>query len=201
MIAISMDARKARRQLARIERSLSSAEKRAMKLAGSNVRRAYIAGLKGGKPEALHAPVAPLNEPWREIMHPGKPMGGVFLNGYVWAIVPVHHGVVVDATRKLQKILERWQYGSPERTARLQQLVTKLNSDPATRRWYHHEFAPQNPSWPRDISAIPAVARQPLREVAPSIRIWAREHLGEWYLKILRKLSGGAIKPYSKRTA
>lgn len=200
--AISLETRRARRYVARMERALATAESRALKLAGGNARSAYVSGLSRGRSKAMPAPVAKLDRPWRQLLHPATKIGGVLRRRQLWRIIPTgSHGVEVDIAPRLQDLLARWQFGDQSRPQELRSWLSDIQSTPAGRRRYYAHIAPRRPSWPRDPLALPPVPEQPRREVVSHVRSWARANIGAWYLSILAKLTSGAIKPPRLRAA
>lgn len=199
MIDAVLDTREARRTLARIERAIGTAEKRALKLAGGNVRKAYVSGLRRGNTKALPAKVPPLNAAWRNLLHPRSRMGGKLADGKVWTIVQVGHGVVVDIVQRLRPLLERWQFVGGDRPAQLRTRVSAWQTIPEQRRKYH--VAARYHNWPQNPDTLPEVVSQPPRNVVSPVREWANRNFGDWYTSIFAKLSNGAIRRFSSRTA
>lgn len=192
MIGVSVSAsrasvRRAQRTVRRAERAALTAEKRTLARAGGNVRRMEIAALKGRATKA-GPKVAPLDKPWRALLHRDKKMGGYLAQTHLWRIGRLGaHAREVDIVPGLQPYLERWEQGGRERSAELQRLVSDLRDTPEGRRSYYRGYA-RRPGWPRDPLALPPVGAMPRRDIRTPVAAYADRHMAEWYAGIWRSM-------------
>lgn len=187
MIALHADTRRARRAFRRWERTALTAERRTLARASGNVRRMEIAMLKGRASKA-GAKVAPLDKPWRRLLHPGAKMGGALAQTHVWRIgSPNTHTREVDIVPGLQPLLARWQFGDRTRPARLAAWATAMQATPEGRRTYYRHIA-RRPGWPRDPLALPPAGAQPRRDIVGPVSRYADRHMAEWYAGIWRTM-------------
>lgn len=184
MISMKVDTRRARRTVRKWERATLTAERRTLARASGNVRRMEIAMLRG-RPSKAGAAVAPLDKPWRRLLHRGAKMGGALAQKGVWLIGrPNPHAREVDIVPGLQPLFARWQFGDKSRPARLASWTHSMQATPAGRRSYYAHIAPHRPGWPRDPLALPPVPAQPRREIKERVDRYADRHMAEWYAGI-----------------
>lgn len=193
MIGVSVSAsrasvRRAQRAVRRAESSAARAEFKALKLGADNVRKMEIGLIKGNKSKALGLKVAPLDKPWRRLLHPDRKMGAAFTEKYLWPARPVGpHGREIDIVPGLQPYLDRWEHGGGTRPAQLRGLVSNLQGTPQGRRYYYAKYK-RRPGWPADPLALPPVVPQPQRNVRALVTPYANRHMPEWYESIYRKM-------------
>ena len=218
MIGVSVSAsrasvRRAQQSLRRFTRDMERTEVRALKLAGSNVRKAYISGIRRGNTKALPTKVAPIHKGWHNILHPGKPQGGGLTQPHLWPIRRTGaHAVEVDILLPYRKTLEHYQHPT-ERWRILAATVEwmRRRGDEAKHLgyWpinrisgqYRRSARPLVYKIDAHLGGLPASAdlvknkagtpRTPERPVVEFVRRWAAANVRGWYLSILAKLRRG----------
>ena len=180
LLTIRADTRRATRQFRRWEKQTLTAERRTLLRASGIVRRMEIAMVQGRKSKA-GPKVAPLDKPWRAILHPGKKLGGIFAQKHLWHIVaPNPHEREVDIVPALQTLLAQWQAGGDARPAQLRSRVADWRGNPGA---YHRELAGKG-GYPPHLSMIPPVKSMPRRDIRTPVEAYAGRHMAEWYAGI-----------------
>lgn len=176
--------KRAQAAVKRAERAALTAERRTLLRGAGNVRRMEIAMLKGRKSKA-GPKVAPLDKPWRAILHPDAKMGGVLATKELWRIGALSRSArEVDIVDGLQPLLARWEAGGDTRPAELRSRVADWHRNPG---FYHKELA-KMPGYPPHLSMLPPVKTMPRRDIRTPVSAYADRHMPEWYAEIYRKI-------------
>ena len=176
--------RRAQAAVKRAERAALTAERRTLLRGAGNVRRMEIAMLRGRKTKA-GPKVAPLDKPWRAILHPDAKMGGVLATKELWRIGALSRSArEVDIVDGLQPLLARWEAGGDTRPAMLRPRVADWRSNPG---FYHRELAGKG-GYPAHLSAVPPVMTMPRRDIRTPVSAYADRHLPRWYQEIYSKI-------------
>lgn len=181
MISITAESRKAERDLARLEKALSTAKPRALKLSAGIVKRQEIAAMKRNGSE-ITGRFAPLSE-IHAFLH-GSKGGGVLLTSSFWRISsPDLDSVEVDIVDRLQPLAQRWQTGEWP------------GEYPVTEypRYMHKRLG-------RLGIQVPHVAPfdQPERNVRDPVADNAGANLAHWYLSCLKKVADRSVVAFQK---